>query len=307
MNRPTFSVLIPTRASSPYLAAALDSVTVAAEGAADIEILLVIDGPRELSPAVREGRTTLRVLRSPGSGISDALNAGIAAARAEYIVRMDDDDVCHPGRFTDLRRALWRGPDLIAGSVVTFGACRLRYERSARTTFRLRRNLLHRGYGIAHPATSIRRETLCAAGGYRREFDGAEDLDLWFRLLAAEVRYYASPRVHLYYRVHPNQSSRNPRRTTAAQVVGTQPDATAPCRRGCPGPLASLEAETGQNSTSPCPGYVHDLRYRELATSPSLSMPARWGGLVRRTGHLAVAEVVGMGSWWHEGRFAHAH
>ena len=46
-------------------------------------------------------------------------------------------------------------------------------------------NMRGEGSAICHPSAAIRREALVAIGGYRKEFEWAEDLDLFLRL--AEV------------------------------------------------------------------------------------------------------------------------
>ena len=60
--------------------------------------------------------------------------------------------------------------------------------------------------GIVHPSAMIRHEALRKVGGYRAEFEPAEDRDLWLRL--AEVGRLANVReVVLKYRVHPKSVS----------------------------------------------------------------------------------------------------
>jgi hypothetical protein len=51
-----------------------------------------------------------------------------------------------------------------------------------------------------------RREALRAAGGYRAGFVGAEDYDLWLRLLPG-ARFAKLPTRLYAYRVHPRQIS----------------------------------------------------------------------------------------------------
>lgn len=42
---------------------------------------------------------SFRVFRSPGRGISAALNKGVRRSSCAWITRMDADDVAHPDRF----------------------------------------------------------------------------------------------------------------------------------------------------------------------------------------------------------------
>jgi hypothetical protein len=55
--------------------------------------------------------------------------------------------------------------------------------------------------GIIHPSAMVRHEILRQVGGYRAEFEPAEDRDLWLRL--AEVGQLANvPELVLKYRIH---------------------------------------------------------------------------------------------------------
>jgi len=74
---PRLSILLPYRDAAATLAECLASI--AAQGHATVD-------PR------------IRRLVSPQPGLVAALNHGLAAARAELVVRMDADDRMHPGR-----------------------------------------------------------------------------------------------------------------------------------------------------------------------------------------------------------------
>ena len=234
-----FSVVIPTNASGDLLNQAVRSVLRDMGATADqAEILVVADGLTVQMPPM----PGVTILKSSGSGISAALNTGAAAARGRYIVRMDADDVWARGRFADLHRAISGSPDLIAGAIVKFGGVRPLYERPPKRAAEALERLLHNGYAFAHPACAIKRQKLLDLGGYRSEFDGAEDLDMWLRLLTSGHQLATSARVHVLYRVRSPLNRTRPLVHPCVRCLRSYPAASGPCPlRGCPGRLRGLE------------------------------------------------------------------
>ena len=67
----------------------------------DFEIILVDDGSTDASPALCDAYAAahpglIRVVHKPNGGLSSARNAGIDAARGEFIVFPDPDDWVEP-------------------------------------------------------------------------------------------------------------------------------------------------------------------------------------------------------------------
>jgi len=89
------SVVIPTYNCARYLPEAIDSVL--AQTYRDFEIIVVDDGSTDNTAEVlaRYG-DTICVIRQTNQGRSAARNAGILAARGEYIAFLDADDVWLP-------------------------------------------------------------------------------------------------------------------------------------------------------------------------------------------------------------------
>jgi glycosyltransferase involved in cell wall biosynthesis len=214
---PQVSVVLPFRDPGASGAGALRSI--ADQTLSAFECLLVDDGSldssaaRARAAAARDGR--FRVLRSPG-GLVQALNTGIAAARAPLVARMDADDLAHPTRLERQLQALDADTGLaVVGCLVEcFPAAALRdgmrrYERwlNGLCTPEAIRAALFIESPIAHPSAVIRRAALEAAGGYR-ETDGPEDYDLWLRLLLHGHRAAKVPQVLLRWRDSPRRLSR---------------------------------------------------------------------------------------------------
>ena len=90
---PKVTVVIPTFNRAHYLAEAIQSVL--NQTVADYELIVVDDGSTDETSAVLAGFKDPRlcVFRQEHRGISAAMNAGLRAARGEYIARLDSDDV----------------------------------------------------------------------------------------------------------------------------------------------------------------------------------------------------------------------
>jgi glycosyltransferase involved in cell wall biosynthesis len=214
---PRVSVVLPFRNAATTLAAALDSI--AAQTFSDWEGLLIDDGSADDSAAIARSRAAADSrwrLLSAGGGIVDALNRGIAAARAPLIARMDADDICLPDRLA-LQVAAFE-----ADASLTVVSCLVEAFPAAEIADGMRRYIewlnglispdairdaLFVESPIAHPSAMMRTDAVRAAGGYRA-FDGPEDYDLWLRLLLDGGRAVKVPAVLLRWRESPCRLSR---------------------------------------------------------------------------------------------------
>lgn len=115
---PTASIVIPTRDRPGYLEVTLASIApqVAAQSA---ELIVVNDGgsPETEAVAHRHGARVI-ALPAPG-GLNAGRNAGIAAARSELIVLVDDDVEAPPQWLSELLDGAARAPeaDVLGGPI----------------------------------------------------------------------------------------------------------------------------------------------------------------------------------------------
>ncbi|HSU67152.1 MAG TPA: glycosyltransferase, partial [Tepidisphaeraceae bacterium] len=174
------------------------------------ECIVVDDGSTDRTPvilgelAAKDAR--VKPLRIRHSGIVEALNAGVNAATGEIIARMDADDICLPFRFQKQIDYLDQHPECVAvGTEVMlvdpFGSPLWRIEVKAEHEH-IDVNLLSGdGWAMFHPTTMLRKKAVLEVGGYRAQYQWAEDMDLFLRL--AEVGRLANiQEVMLHYRQH---------------------------------------------------------------------------------------------------------
>lgn len=94
----TLSVIMPVHNGVRFLAPAVESVLGQTMG--DFELICVEDGSTDESPRILDEFAAcdprIKVLHTGGRGCSAARNAGMDAARGEYIAFIDQDDLYHP-------------------------------------------------------------------------------------------------------------------------------------------------------------------------------------------------------------------
>ena len=209
---PAVSVLLPFRNAQRFLSAALASIL--AQDFTDFEVVAVDDGSDDGSAAIVSAAAAadrrVQLLRSRGRGLPEALNTAAAIAGGKYLARMDADDIARPTRLA--RQVAWMEQN--SATVVAGGAVDL-IDEGDRTVGEIwyavsdaeARQVLAKGSTpFCHPAATIRRSAFERAGGYRRELELAEDLDLWLRLAPLGGLVNLDEKV-ISYRLHPASSS----------------------------------------------------------------------------------------------------
>lgn len=187
-DKPLISVVMPVWNGETYLREAVDSIL--NQTFRDFEFLILDDGSTDSTPRIlaeyanRDPR--IRIIPLDHQGIVIALNRGVREARAEWIARMDCDDIAHPERFARQRAAVQAKP----GAVLCHTQIRIIGEApyvtpAARFIHSEAMTLSRLCYQcpIVHPTVMFRKEAFLACGGYLPEERHAEDFGLWGRLL----------------------------------------------------------------------------------------------------------------------------
>jgi glycosyltransferase involved in cell wall biosynthesis len=190
MIAPRISCILPVYNGEKYLAEAIRSIFDQSFG--DFELIVIDDGSNDSTPAILEELkredSRLRVLSQPNGGIVSALNNGLAAARGEYVARMDADDIALPNRFAFQIDYLDSNPGcaIVGGLAMEFldDGTELGLVSGGRHK-RTDLGVFPPKIAVAtHPLIMARRSVLAAMGGYRGNFAHAEDYDLFIRAAA---------------------------------------------------------------------------------------------------------------------------
>ena len=204
---PAVSVLMPVYNARRYLAQALDSIL--GQTFKDFELVIVDDGSTDGSSDIlshyQKRDPRIEILSRPNTGIVGALNDGLARCGAEIVARMDADDIARPLRFERQVQALHDNPDVVlAGSRVMLidpQGSPIRVWIDQISHDEIDSAHLDRGWPVVHPSVMMRTEVVKKVGGYRKQYETLEDLDLFLRL-AEQGRLMNLPEVLLDYRQH---------------------------------------------------------------------------------------------------------
>lgn len=208
MAAPSISVVMPVYNGARYLRQTLASLHW--QTFTDWEAVCVNDGSTDDSLAILQefaaADPRIRIVDQPNGGIVAALNAGVQAARAAWIARIDSDDVAVPERFATQWQFVQEHPEtVVVGSYMLFtdpDGFPLCTQRYATEHAAIEQALLSGSAGsFGHPSVLIRRDALLEAGLYRQEFEWVEDIDLWLRMVRLG-RVANIPQVLMHYRQH---------------------------------------------------------------------------------------------------------
>lgn len=221
----TVDVVMPANGVEPWIGQSLASL--AAQTCLPQRVIVVDDNLQRATEVERLGHSLLGsrfvLMTSEGGGISAAINTGIRSSDAEWIARMDADDVANPRRLQRQLESVTKAPGHVlgCGSQVNFinDEGDLLGRSSLPTTWTQLRPCIGARSCFFHPSMLLRRSVL-VDNPYRSVLDGAEDLDLWVRL-ARHGELCNVDEVLVDCRFHTGSRSfeQRPRQTAAQELI----------------------------------------------------------------------------------------
>jgi glycosyltransferase involved in cell wall biosynthesis len=234
---PAVTVIIPAYQSGRFIEASIASVV--AQTTDSWECIVVDDGStddaadRVRTLAERDAR--VRYLVQDRRGPSAARNAGLQAARGEFVQFLDADDRIAPKKLERQRALLEADPslDLVYGDAVYFddehperlrgtlgAADRVALQGLSGRGQALVASLL-RGNVMVVEAPLVRRRLLEAVGGFDEAQRYVEDWDLWLRGARSGASFQFDPGEagRSFVRVHPASASVDRRAMLRAELA----------------------------------------------------------------------------------------
>lgn len=183
--------------------------------AREYEVVLVNDGSTDGTPEViararSRARCRFEVIDQPNSGLAHGRNAGIAHARGERIIFIDDDVLPLPNFVEEHLRSHVRSPK----AIVRGGAINVEsFDDLPPPVWNIRH---YSGNYFWTTNVSLPLATIRAIGGFNESFSeyGWEDIDVGLRLRFGGVRAVFNPRA-LVYHYKPRPRSGNVERMIA--------------------------------------------------------------------------------------------
>lgn len=183
----TFSIVITAYEAAGTIAVAVRSALEQTHPA--LEVIVVDDGSRDdLSAALAPFGEAISVVKKPNGGGASARNAGVAAARGDFMAILDADDRYDRRRLEAIAGLAQARPDLDlvttdAGFVVDGEVVGTFLEHNTFATVDQRTAIFAGCFPGGWPA--VRLAPLRAIGGFDEQMRIAYDWDCWLRLLLA--------------------------------------------------------------------------------------------------------------------------
>ena len=283
MRNPLVTVLMSVYNGARFLGESIDSILGQSYG--DFEFLIIDDGSTDDSTSIIADYDDprIRLQKHPNRGLAESLRQGILDARGEIIVRADQDDISRRDRLEKQVIFFDRHPrvGLLRSLLETIDAQGRTISRCIGETSAMssapRWWFLWRNIG-SHSSAAFRKSILMAHDlNYRPGMDGAEDYDLWSRLIR-HTAFGVVDEPLVKYRIHTSSMMQSANQTTQkdrfARVVSEAFDAIGvPVSSEIAADIAVL---SGQTLTNPArysyPALVNSLHI--LATEAAQSLEA---------------------------------
>ncbi|MHB8203147.1 MAG: glycosyltransferase [Desulfomonilaceae bacterium] len=206
MSHPQVTVLMSVFNGSAHLGAAVESIL--NQSFTDFEFLIIDDGSTEpVCDRIRNfGDDRIRLVTQENRGLTKSLNKGLALAEAEYVARMDADDISLPDRLEKQFEIISSSSRLeLIGTFFSIidehGNILKGKELIIDPIYRLWRLLFHNNYG--HGTIMFRKSSIVRVGMYDTQLRFAQDFDLWSRI-SKKDNTFVIPEFLYQYRMNSN-------------------------------------------------------------------------------------------------------
>lgn len=199
---PAVSVLMSVYNGAPYLREAIDSIL--NQTLSDFEFIIVDDASTDETASILDTYTDPRIVRltnPQNMGLTHSLNRGLAVVTGQYIARHDADDIALPERLAQQVAFMEAHPaiGMVGAYLIRLNPDGSRFETPpdasklpALVSATMRWELLWTCI-VAHTAVMLRKSVLDKYQlAYDPAFNGAEDYELWARMMHCTDLYKMS-------------------------------------------------------------------------------------------------------------------
>ena len=213
---PKISIIVPAyKTPEAFLRQLMDSLL--AQTYANWELCIANASPEDASMeyvlkeyAKKDSRILWKKLEE-NKGIAENTNEAFAMATGEFAGLLDHDDLSAPNALYEVAKALETEPDI---DVLYTDEDKVRgdevlehFQPHLKPDFNI--DLLRSNNYICHFFV-VRKSLLEKTGGFRREYDGAQDYDFIFRCTQAAGKIHHIPEILYHWRTHQSSTADNP-------------------------------------------------------------------------------------------------
>jgi len=206
LNKPIFSIIIPTFNRSKVLNRAIRSVQ--NQTFSDFEILVMDDGSTDNSRETVESFADARIKYAWAEnfgGPAAPRNRGLALAEGEYIAFLDSDDWWHSQKLEVSLKYLEQGADLVYHDLFVATKLNQRFFWKKVLAGDLKSpifdDLLVNGNALPNSSVVVRKQILQTIKGFDEDENliAAEDYDAWLRISKVSEKFKKIPQTLGYY------------------------------------------------------------------------------------------------------------
>lgn len=213
---PKIGIIVPAyKTPEAFLRQLMDSLL--AQTYANWELCIANASPEDASMeyvlkeyAKKDSRILWKKLEE-NKGIAENTNEAFAMATGEFAGLLDHDDLLAPNALYEVAKALETEPDI---DVLYTDEDKVRgdevlehFQPHLKPDFNI--DLLRSNNYICHFFV-VRKSLLEKTGGFRREYDGAQDYDFIFRCTQAAGKIHHIPEILYHWRTHQSSTADNP-------------------------------------------------------------------------------------------------
>jgi len=223
---PEISVLLPVYNAELYIKETVESIL--NQTFSNFEFIIIDDGSTDRSLEILKGfakkDSRIRLISRENKGVVDTLNEGLELCLADYVARIDSDDIATQERLEVEYKYLKKNLDVVCvGSdfqLIDYKGRQIGSVSLPKKSKEIERALLLGECPIANPSTMFLKKAINLVGGYNKRFFPAEDYALWVALLDIG-KIINLDTVLLKYRVHAAQVTQesNEKMTMNTKIV----------------------------------------------------------------------------------------
>lgn len=232
------SVIIPCYNYGRFLPDAVNSVLGQKKDGLAVEIIVVDDGSTDDTAAVVQGLgSAIRYIHQENQGLSAARNTGIRAAKGDYLVFLDADDLLTDGTLASHLDNFAAHPELDVSVCLSLQTFENKDGSAANYLWPLKcahldMHLCHSNISPVH-TFMLRANAAQEIGFFDPDLKACEDQDYWLRCAALGKRFGVNPEGLVIYRQHgQSMTSQMPRqlahdaaiRFKISMLLETRPD-----------------------------------------------------------------------------------